>query len=352
MTLFATLFALSLIIVVHELGHLCVAKWSGVEVYEFSIGMGPAIAGVTINHTRYTLRCLPLGGFVRLAGLDESTEPLHTGTSFYNVGLVRRMAIIAAGSITNVIFGFVLFFLANCFYGTPLLTPYIADVVPNYPAAEAGLRSGDWIKSVDGDPVYDVRNDFVKKIQESQTGVKIAYERDGTRFSVVLLPILDPKVQVRVVGVQLEATLVKGQLEASVVGAGEATYMAVAMVGSTLKQLINGAVSLTDLSGPVGLFQVAKHQIHEKNGVFFRFLGVISIAIGLFNLLPIPVLDGGHLVFLSIEAVFRKRLPTSVIKTMTVFFTLLLLALTVIVGVNDVVFWSDRDALLHRVEQP
>ncbi len=342
MSVLVTLFALSVVIFVHECGHLFFAKWGRIGVFEFSVGMGPKLFGFRYKDTDYNCRLFLFGGFVRLAGLDESNQEVATENLFQNRPMVWRFLTLFAGSFMNVLLGFFVFFLISLFIGTSHMLPSINSVLNESPAMKAGLQEGDVLVSIDNHVINDVYNDFIKKIHNHQHEVELVFERSGVRGRVQVRPFYDEKYDVYRIGIQLDSENQQLRFFPALGQSFKMTLSAMRMVFSSFSMLFSGEASMKDLSGPIGIVQVATFQLSQNIIHFFSIIAFISITLGIINLFPIPVLDGGHIMFLFYEMIFKKPVPKKVWIALNNFFALCLIVLMIVVVVNDVRFWGDR----------
>ena len=350
MSFLITIFCLSFVIFIHELGHLLAAKWGGMAVPEFSVGMGPKLVGFKYKETTYNIRLFPVGGFVKLAGLDDSDQDFQPERHFQNRPIINRIITISAGSVMNVLLGFLIFVGIVLFVGVPETSSRISSVVDGSPAFSAGLTHGDTLIKVNGNTILDVYRDFIETVQQSQGPIEIVFQRGSSLETRVLDPYFDPEYQVNRIGIQLES------INQRIIGfktlqkAGELTLKSVSLLYLNIQYLLEGKATLNDLSGPVGIVQIARFQLAQSIVNFFNILAFISITLGIMNLLPIPVLDGGHLMFLFFEMITGKSVPKNVTVIISNIFALVLIFLMGIVVVNDFRFWGERDAVLQTLQ--
>lgn len=344
-----TLLGLGVVIFVHELGHLWAAKRAGIGVLEFSIGMGPKLVSRRFGGTLYCLRWFPFGGFVKLAGMDPSDgEEIPTSAHFQSRPMWGRVLTIVAGSLMNLAFGFLLFWSVFFFMGKMTISPIIDGVLPESPAAHVGLQAGDKILSLNNVPVTDVQRDFIVPLQSAEGAIQVQVLRNDDLIDIQIIPnVTEGRVQI---GVRFAATETGESV--GFVGALDmataATWRNITMVFTTLKLLFSGEVSVRDMAGPVGIIQYATAGLSHGFAQFVGVVAMISISLGVFNLLPFPVLDGGHLVLLGIEAVRGKPLSEKITTRIQQFGTIVLIALMVFILVNDVSQWQARWQLLGK----
>ena len=316
------LLLLTPVVFFHELGHYWVARRAGVTVEVFSIGFGPEIYGWTSpkSGTRWRVAAIPLGGYVRMRG-DESEaggaseEATSVLGSFAGAGLWWRIGIVAAGPIANFILGIVLFAMVYMTAGKIYLPAQIGEVMPDTAAAEAGLQAGDLVTEIDGISVRDF-NDLRGLVVESP-GRPLAFtiQRDDRElsFTVTPMPRYNEAMQIYmgVLGVKSAGAGSRERLlpgSALVAATSDAFRMSV-MILRGLARLGTGQMQAGEVQGPVGIAKISGSALQQGIIPFILLTAVISINLGLINLLPIPALDGGHLVFFFYEALFGKPLP-------------------------------------------
>lgn len=305
----------SVIVIVHELGHFLLAKANGIEVFEFSLGMGPKIISRQIGETLYCIKLLPLGGSCTMG--EDGEEEDGTGVvkgNFNEKSVWARMSVIAAGPIFNFILAFLfsIILVAGAGYDKPV----IGEATENYPAAEAGLQAGDTIVKMNQRSIHLWREVTVYNQFHQGETVELTFERDGKKHTVTIEPKKEAESNRYIMGLYGSGKSKAGILDSVRYGAYNVKYWIVTVVES-LRFMITGQVSLDDMAGPVGIVNVVGDTYRQSvpNGSYTVFLNMLNIAIllsanlGVMNLLPIPALDGGRLVFLIIEAVRRKRIP-------------------------------------------
>jgi regulator of sigma E protease len=351
-SLIASILVLAIVIFVHEMGHFLVAKWCKVEVKTFSMGFGPTIFARQIGETVYRLALIPLGGYVRMAGSDEAGEDPEDAASdpsrgFAAKSLWQRAAIVAAGPAINFVLAVVVLTAAAWVYGSPTLSdkPLVGAVVAGLPAESAGLKAGETVTAVDGTPIatWDAFLDSVMGSEGRALQLTVLDETGATREVE-----LTPKLQERrdafgevvdeawQIGIQrAQESIPVGAFEAVQVGARQ-TWAFSSMIGGTLVRLFQGRVSPNDLGGPILIVQEASRQAQTGLQPLVFFLALISVNLGILNLLPIPVLDGGHLLFMGYEAVRGRPLPLRVREMALQAGVVFIGALMIFVVFNDI----------------
>lgn len=311
----AALVGLGILIIIHELGHFLLAKKTGVGVLTFSIGFGPKLLGRKIGETEYLLSAFPLGGYVKMVGEDPEEEVQTTDIqrSFSHQGLVKRIAIVAAGPLFNLLLAVVIFLAIFVSYGVPVLTTRVGGVEPDSPAFRSGVQQGDRIVGVDGREVKKWE-ELSSQIKESQgRSLKFRLQRDSRELELTVQPIrregkniFGERQESWAIGIASEVAIEKSDPLLAVGQAFSKTgeYSILTLVA--LFKMIKGEVSPKTLGGPLLIAQMAGQQAREGLGSFFFFVAILSVNLGVLNLLPIPVLDGGHLLFFLLEGILGR----------------------------------------------
>ena len=335
MTILVAIVGLSALVVIHELGHMLTAKAMGVKVTEFGVGFGPAIAKKKLGKTMYSLRIILLGGFVKMAGMNDDEE----GPESYNSKAAwRRALIIFAGPFTNLLAA-VLIFAVIYMVGVPTdVTTEIEEVVPGSLAAEVGIQPGDKIVSVDGSSV-DSWQDFEGFVGEKRPGDKVTLvvERDGEREEYSGALGADPEDSRRaIVGVRpVRVYTSYGPLEALGLGV-EQSVRIVGLFGWFVGQLVTGEISFYDsVSSPIGVVGVSSDVASQGAQSFAQLLALISVNLAVFNLLPILPLDGGHLLFIAVEKILGRQVSAETVARIAAFGIALVLMLFVFATYAD-----------------
>ncbi len=341
MSLVLALIAFGLMILAHEFGHYVVAKAAGVHVRVFAVGFGPPLVRTRRGQTEYRLNILPLGGYVRLEG-EELEDELGPG-SFRSKGVWTRIAVVAAGPFLNVVLSVLLLATAAWAYGIPhRVTNAIASVRPGWPAAEVGLRPGDRIVSIDGKRVEDGET-MVRTIHRSAgRPLRLEVLRDGTRFQVVVTPRLDPQLGVGITGITPAVERRRFAPHEALAWGAVQTVRSIREVVRGLARLVGSGTVLEELAGPVGAMRLLGDAAKVGFDSYLFMTAFLSVMIGLFNLLPVPALDGGRLVFLMVEAVRRRAVdPRREGYVHLVGFALLLL-LILALTYRDILRWVSQ----------
>lgn len=337
MRIILALLIFSVIVIVHELGHFLLAKYNGITVTEFSVGMGPRLLSHEWGGTRYSLKILPFGGSCMMVGEEEESE--EEG-SFGSKSVWARAAVVAAGPVFNFLLAFV---LSVIIVGNIGYDDTIVDVTPGYPAAEAGMQDGDEIVRMGGSRTYVYREiSLFNSLYQGRTA-EVTYRRDGVDYTVQLVPEKDESGFYRY-GFEKSNERTKGTVvQTFKYSFVELRYWLKATILS-LQKLVRGQVALDDVSGPVGIVDAIGDTYEESrsDGWYYVALNMIimsillSVNLGVMNLLPIPALDGGRLVFLLIEAVRGRALPQEKESMVHFLGFVILMGLMVVVLLNDI----------------
>jgi regulator of sigma E protease len=301
--------ALELMIVVHEVGHLLIAKRVGITVHTFAIGFGPRLLAATRGETTYALNLLPIGGYVNMAGEDTDTVAAHVPPerNFRAKSVGARLAVVLAGPAMNFLLAIVLLAVVAVAFGVPVrVSTQIGSLVPGYPAAQAGLRPGDVILAIDGQRMSDGQG-IIKTIHASGgRTLSLLIQRGSAQILVHVPTRYDAGQRVWLTG--FSPTVVTSRLDpARALGWGALTtgrYTVLYL--SALGNLIQSGKLWKEVGGPVAAFTVLGQAAHAGWERFADLTAIFSIIIGLFNLFPLPALDGGRLAFLVVEGLRRR----------------------------------------------
>ena len=312
--------ALGILIFVHELGHFLFAKLFGVGVEKFSLGFGPKIFGKTIGDTEYLVSAIPLGGYVKMVGEgdDPDAPPAEPGRSFAEKSPAQRICIVAAGPMFNIIFAY-LVYSTILMAGVQMLTAKIS-VIKDKPAARSGLKDNDLVKKINGRPIR-YWDDLASAVVDGKGApLDITVQRGSEELSFRVTPesIKDKNIFSEMINRPAIGVTSAGETVTEHYSPGEAlakggalTWSLTRLTGKLLLKLMSGAISVKDnLGGPLSIADMAGKQAAAGMDSFFLFLAGLSVNLGVLNLLPIPILDGGHVVFNLWELIFRR--PVSV----------------------------------------
>jgi regulator of sigma E protease len=331
-TLIPFLFVLTVVVFFHELGHFLIARWAGVRVLVFSIGFGPELFGFNDRHgTRWKVSAVPLGGYVKFFGDENAASvPDHAAIaamtederkeSFVHQSVGPRAAIVVAGPLANFLLAIVIFTGLALVFGKPITSPRVDKVQPNSAAAAAGFQPGDVVLSIDGRRIESFPE--MQQIVSTSAGETLTFEvdRGGARVTLRATPALKETkdrfgnvIRQGLLGIERVPTPNErhfqpvGPLEAVGIGL-DRTWFFVERTFSFIGGMIAGRESTDQLRGPMGIAQVTGQVATEGFSALLSLTGYLSVMIGLFNLFPVPLLDGGHLLFYGIEAARGKPL--------------------------------------------
>lgn len=324
--LFPFVVVLGIMIFFHELGHFLVAKYFNVKVLKFALGFGPKIIGKRYGETEYSIRYFPLGGFVKMLGEDDEENEAEEISkedwerSFSNRHPLKRMAIVAAGPVFNLILAFFLYWGLFFLSGSYINSTKIGQVAPDSPASRAGLLKGDIIKSVQGKPIEDWFE--IKEMVYDKAGIplEVTVERQGELVAVTVIPeesnqkMFGQEVKVALIGIISSGDFVKKDfgLFGSLKEAAVETWDWIVRICRFIVKLLTGGSSIKMVGGPIMIGQMTGEMAKASLLSLIPFMAVISINLGILNLFPIPILDGGFILFLFAELLLGR--PISVKK--------------------------------------
>jgi regulator of sigma E protease len=324
------LLVLTLIVFVHEMGHYLAGRWSGIRILAFSVGFGPELLGYTDKHgTRWKVCAIPLGGYVKFFGDEDAASvpdygrleqysAADRGRTFLGAKLWKRAVTVAAGPIANFILAIAIFAVLFSIYGKPVADPVVAEVKENSAAAQAGVMPGDLLVSIDGTPVTtfdDVRR-YVSVRPEMPITIQI--KRKGELLDLPMVPqrteITDQfgnKMELGIIGIltNQETGNFRLQTFGPIEAVGQGVVESWHIVTGTfdyLANLVTGRMKADQLGGPIRVAQASGQMATIGVAAVLQLAAVLSVSIGLLNLMPVPVLDGGHLMFYAVEAVRGK----------------------------------------------
>ena len=345
-TLISFVVLLAILIFVHEFGHFIAARIAGVGVVKFSLGFGPKVIGKKIGETEYVLSWIPLGGFVKLLGesTDEELSPEDEKKSFLKQPIWKRILIILAGPVCNFLLALLIFIIVFM-YGVPKLTAVVGEMSKESSAMEAGMLSGDKIISIDGKNI--VYWEEIKPLVADASGkqIEVTVERESVKKVFLIQPKLSKaknmfgeEVSTYLIGISPAGKSVidrQNPWQASITAIQKTWEISKLTVVAVVK-MFEGVVSPRTLGGPIFIAQIAGEQVREGIIPFIFFMAILSINLGVINLFPIPVLDGGHIFFYLIEIVTRREISVKVKELSQQIGFVLLLMLTAFVILIDI----------------
>ena len=341
-TLLILFIILGLIISIHEFGHFIAAKKSGVYVDEFSLGMGPLIfkRKPKNSETTYSLRALPIGGYVSMAEKEDKKSKIKKERVLENKGFFRILWVLINGIVFNFILAITLFFISGLLYGKPVSEPIIADVVEGGAAYNAGIEPGDRITKINGVAIK-TWDDFV--LEATAKKLKDSYEftvlkNDGRTMSYNISPEVKEEngEEVRIFGIVSNGITYKKGFVNALSYAFIGTYENSKMIFKILGSLFTGQVSVKNLSGPVGIYSVVDTVKSQGLQRLFYLTAYLSINVGIVNLIPIPVFDGGRIFILIIEKIIGRKTGDKLELTLNYIGFALMILLMLYVTVNDI----------------
>ena len=339
---------IGILVFIHELGHFIAARLCKVGVDVFSLGFGPKLFKKKYGRTEYCISAIPLGGYVKMVGEEPGAtiDPADKALSFNHKSLAKKSFIVAAGPAFNFFLTLFIFYVLYQFSGIYMATPVIGEVLENTPALSAGLQPGDIIKEIDQQPIESFED--ISKVISTGTGqeLNLVIQRGGQMIGVRLTPEKRPGKNV--FGEEVDKYVI------GILGTGETfheslnpfqamgrsisdTYGLVKLTILSVVKMVSGSVSADNLGGPLMIAQMAGEQAKAGIVNFVWFIALLSVNLGIINLFPIPVLDGGHLLFFGIEAVTGKSVSEKLREKLVQFGAAMLVALMVFVFYNDIV---------------
>lgn len=339
MALLITIIGFGIMVFLHELGHFLVAKKFGVLVHEFAIGMGPKIFSFGKGETKYSLRLLPIGGFVQLEGendLEENNDP----RSFSNLKPIKRIAILVAGAVMNLILGWLIFIFLNM--NTGITPSVVKDISEEYKAVQTFLMPGDRIVRMDNTRIHTFDDVALFMSRTDGDPIKITVKRDGKKVTDEFAP---QKTQYGYILGAVFGAEKCNIFKAAQYAVYDALYISKAVIFA-LADLVTGRVGINALSGPVEIVSVVGEVTQQKSPFTYLMIlslfAMITVNLGVFNLLPFPALDGGSIVFALYELVTRRKVKPEVIGYFSMVGFALLMILAAVVTVGDVRDWINK----------
>ncbi len=344
------IFVLGILIFFHELGHFLVAKYFRVNVLKFSLGFGPKLVGKKIGETEYLISLIPLGGYVKMLGQngddeDEPLSPEEERGSFSNQHVLKRVGIVMAGPLFNLLLALLIFCSLYMVSGIQVMTPEIGQVRNDSPGHKAGLLKGDCIISIGGE-IIETWSDIKNVVRRSAGDpLDITVRRDNRSLSLTVVP--EEAVEKNIFGEDVKSALI------GIVASGKSKKVALPPIGAikegfkktweiteltclTIVKLLQRAIPIKTLGGPIMIGQMTGQLAQKDFSYLIPFMAVISINLGILNLLPVPILDGGLIVFLLIELLIGKPLSfkkRDLAQKVGLFLLFMLMAVTIF---NDV----------------
>ena len=351
--IFAFIIVLGVLIFFHEFGHFLIARLFGVGVEKFSLGFGPRLFGKKVGRTDYRLSAIPLGGYVKMIGEEPDAEidPVDIPVSFTHKHVATRMLIVAAGPFFNLLLAVIIFLGIFLISGLFVLKPSVGSVKDGSPAYAAGLKAGDLIAAINGVNI-STWDEMAELINASKgKALTVALQRGESTLETRITPelvgsknIFGEDVQRHVIGITASGESYSKKLNPlqAFTQSLVQTYKIAELMVIIIAKLITGDISTDTIGGPIMIAQMAGDQAKAGIGNLISFIALISINLAIINLLPIPVLDGGHLLFFCIEAIKGRPVSIKVREIAQQVGLFLLILLMILVFYNDItrIFFS------------
>ncbi|MCF0259368.1 MAG: RIP metalloprotease RseP [Erysipelotrichaceae bacterium] len=347
----AFLIMLNGIVVIHELGHLLMAKKFGVFCREFSIGMGPALYTRQGKETQFSIRALPIGGYVMMAGEEDGSQDEEDEESWLkDVPAERRLnnkpkwqqiIVMGAGVFMNLVLAAVLMIgvTAARGYVTGEALPIADSVTEGSPAAEAGMQPGDKVVKItasDGSVlVPQTQSQMLEFIQFHPGESTYEVDRNGESVELKITPKTNPETKVALIGITSKAQIIPVNFLEAIPAALSELWNSTVSIFRALGMLIQGK-GLNALSGPVGIYNVTSTVVSQGMLPYISLVAILSLNIGIFNLLPLPALDGGRILIIMLEGLFRRKIPTKVVETVIIGSFVILFGIMIFATWNDI----------------
>lgn len=350
-SIIAVIIVFSVLIISHELGHFIMAKKMGVRVEVFSIGFGPKLWSMKRGDTEYAISAIPLGGYVKMAGEEPGEERTGAEWEFYSKPIFKRFNIVVAGPVFNYILGFLLFSLVFM-AGAPVPTSRIGRVLEGYPAEEAGLKENDKIVEIDGNEVKywgDVIGILHSKEGGETTTLSVARDSEMLTFTVKgrseeQKDIFGRPLKVTLIGIGYsdEVDFVQyGFFESIEMGARK-TWFITALTYRAIWGMLTGSLSIKAVGGPIMIFTETGKAAKMGISYLLSISALISVSLAIFNLLPFPILDGGHILFLAVEKIKGRPIDRKVQEIVQQVALAILITFVLVVSWNDVIRFFSR----------
>ncbi len=356
-SLVSAIVVIGILIFFHEFGHFLAAKLVGIRVEVFSLGFGQRIFGIKIDETDYRLSLIPLGGYVKLYGENpEEVKDTERDRAYFFKKPWEKALVVVSGPVANFVLAFFLFFIIYFFAGVYVSPPVIGEVLPGSPAARAGLKKGDLILSINNKKVSSFEDlVFYMRSHSNLSEVILKIKRDGKIFTVKVYPefkegynIFGKKTKIPIIGIKSLPELKHKKLSffKAIFYAGKKTINLTVLTFKAIYELIKGELPFSTLGGPITIGKMAGESAHLGIWALLSFTALLSVNLGVINLLPIPMLDGGHLVFIFIEALRGRPIP---VKVQEIYFKV---GIGILVLLSIAVFYNDILRLLKGWKTP
>ena len=352
-TLLSFIIVLGVLIFFHEFGHFLIARLFGVGVEKFSLGFGPRLIGKKIGRTDYRISAIPLGGYVKMVGEEPDAEvsPQDQSVSFTHKHVLKRMCIVAAGPIFNILLAVIIFFGIFWVSGAMILKPSVGEVREGSPAFAAGLKAGDLISAIDGVTVSNWEN--MTELIGASNGktLEITVRRsDADKVFKVTPELVSAKnlfgedIQRYIIGISASGDVYTRDLNLfqALTESLKQTYTIVELMVIIIGKLITGDISADTIGGPIMIAKMAGDQAKAGISNLIFFIALISVNLAIINLVPIPILDGGHLLFFLIELIKGRPVNLKVREVAQQIGLFIILLLVILVFYNDIFRYKDN----------
>ncbi|MFQ6066360.1 MAG: RIP metalloprotease RseP [bacterium] len=327
-----------LLIIPHELGHFWAAKRCGMKIYRFSFGLGPKLWGFKKGGTEYSISVLPLGGYVKIAGMEPKDRDLENG--FYHKPLKNRLLVLSAGSVMNYLVAIILFSLVFMmgFQTLDLKEAVVGEVKKDSPAALASLLPGDKILRINGQEVKGWEEMALTIKNSRQKVLELEVQRGKRVFFIQITPIFDPQLNKRIIGISPTILFTRYNPLIALTKGVERTFFITKLILTALGGMIIGKVP-AQFAGPVGIAGIIGQSVKMGPTPLLSLTALLSINLGLFNLFPIPALDGGRLLFLAVEGIRGKALDLEKEELIHYIGFIILICLILLITYQDILRW-------------
>ncbi len=342
LTLIILLFILGVLVSIHELGHFIAAKKMGIYVYEFCLGMGPKVKGFKRKNdeTEYTIRLFPIGGFVAMANERDGNQKLKNEQILANKKFYQKLIVLSAGIIMNLVLALLLLFVSGLVFGSPETKAIIGGVEEGYPAYDAGLQKGDLVLELNGEKVNSW-DDITLALNEKEIADSYVFTVQRETGETINLEVVPKKEKIEgetryVFGISSSSEKEYGLAAAFKYTGNKFVSMLDSMV-TILGKLFTGQIGMDKLSGPVGMYTVI--DTVKSNGVenIIYLIAFLSVNVGVINIIPIPVFDGGRILLTIIEKIKGGKINPKIEIYLNYFGFLLLIFLMIYVTLNDII---------------
>lgn len=342
LTIISFIVTVGVIVTLHEFGHFLAARLTGMRVRRFSIGFPPKMASWQFGQTEFILAWIPLGGYVQIAGMvDESLDDEGiTGApdEFMSKNPVQKTFVLSAGVLMNYLTAFVIIAALTLALGSGDINgTMIGDVLPDMPAQAAGVAAGDEIRAVNGIPTPDWAA-VVQHISAAGDTIALTLARAGGDTATLWLPTAaaaDGSSR-RVVGIAPDVIRRPASVGEALTNAGDFCWSTTTAIVGFIGGLVSGRSSISELAGPLGVARLSGESARQGSGAFLFFIAYVSVSIGFLNILPFPALDGGHIIYVLIESMIRRPIPTRIKLWIQQVGMALLILLVLFVSYHDI----------------